>query len=93
MIESELSEAQTLTVDLAGGMVLSVWCKAVGISLRTAKKWILEGKLPVVHRYGMTFITAETIKNFFKDDGSRSGRGVGLKRWHRARQAKQLARE
>jgi hypothetical protein len=41
----------------------------------------------------MTFITAETIKNFFKDDGSRSGRGVGLKRWHRARQAKQLARE
>jgi hypothetical protein len=63
-------------VELAGGMRLSLWCKVIGISERTAMRWRDAGKLKVVNRYGMQFVTADTIKEFFQGDGTRNLRGI-----------------
>jgi predicted site-specific integrase-resolvase len=63
-------------IELAGGMRLTAWCKAIGISQRTAVRWRDAGKLKVVDRYGMQFVTAETIKQFFEGDGQRHVRGI-----------------
>jgi hypothetical protein len=57
-------------MQLAGGMRLSKWSKVVGISKMTAWRWRKEGKLPVIWRYGLPWVTAETIQKFFTDDGS-----------------------
>ena len=64
------------SVELAGGMRLSLWCKVIGISERTAMRWRDAGKLRVVNRYGMQFVTAGTIKEFFQGDGTRNLRGI-----------------
>lgn len=61
---------QISEIQLAGGMRLDKWRKIVGISKATAWRWRKEGKLTVVWRYGIPWVTAETIENFFKDDGS-----------------------
>jgi hypothetical protein len=62
-------------IQLAGGMRLSKWLNLVGISRTTAWRLRKQGKLPVIVRYGTPFLIAETIRNFFVDDGSRA-RGV-----------------
>ncbi len=53
-------------IELAGGMRLAHWCKIIGISKRTALRWHQAGKLGVVHRNGHTFVTAETIREFWQ---------------------------
>ena len=58
-------------IQLAGGMKLDVWRKAVGMSRTTAWRLRKEGKLPFIVRYGSVYVTAETIKNFFTNDGSK----------------------
>jgi hypothetical protein len=63
-------------IQLAGGMRLSKWLDLVGISRTTGWRLRKQGKLPVIIRYGTPFLTAEAIRNFFVDDGSRP-RGVG----------------
>lgn len=57
-------------LQLAGGMRLSKWIKIVGISKMTAWRWRKEGKLDVGWRYGLPWVTAETIQKFFTDDGT-----------------------
>lgn len=57
--------------ELAGGMRLARWRKVVGISRTTAWRWVKTGKLPVVYRYGIPFLTAKTMREFFVDDGSK----------------------
>jgi hypothetical protein len=59
-------------IQLAGGMKLEKWRKIVGISRTTAWRLRKTGRLPVVIRYGTAFLKAETIRNFFTDDGSKS---------------------
>ena len=55
------------------------------LNLQTADA-VTPGKLQVVTRYGMQFVTAETIKNFFTDDGGPSTmRGIAATK-ARARQ-------
>ena len=58
-------------MQLAGGMRLSKWIKTIGISKMTAWRWRKEGKLTVIWRYGIPWVTAETIRQFFTDDGDR----------------------
>jgi hypothetical protein len=67
---------RTQQAELAGGMKLSKWCEAVGICLATANKWRNEGKLQVVDRYGMQFITATEMRRFFEGNGERQLRGI-----------------
>jgi hypothetical protein len=68
-------------VDLAGGMRLTLWCRQVGVSSRTALRWRNEGKLPgVVTRNGVLFITAAAIRNFFTNDGSSPARGMAARK-------------
>ena len=62
--------AQISEIQLAGGMRLDKWRKSVGISKATAWRWRKEGKLKVVWRYGLPWVTAETIQDFFTDDGT-----------------------
>ena len=57
-------------MELAGGMRMSKWCKIVGISRTSAWRLRKSGRPPVVMRYGVPFLTADTIKRFFSDDGS-----------------------
>jgi hypothetical protein len=64
------AEPQQSEMQLAGGMRLSKWRKTVGISKMTAFRWRKEGKLRVILRYGILWVTAETIQNFFTDDGT-----------------------
>jgi hypothetical protein len=59
-------------LQLAGGMRLSKWIKTIGISKMTAWRWRKEGKLNVIWRYGIPWVTAETIRQFFTDDGTAS---------------------
>jgi len=66
-------------IQLAGGMKLSKWAKLVGISRTSAFRFRREGKLRVVVRYGTAYVTAETISEWFTDDGSKP-RAVALKR-------------
>jgi hypothetical protein len=58
-------------IELAGGMKLEAWRKIVGISRTVAWRMRKTGKLAVIVRNGTVFITAETIRNFFTDDGSK----------------------
>lgn len=55
---------------LAGGMRLAKWCKLVGISTRTARRYSKAGKLKVIVRYGQSYITREGIAEFFTNDGT-----------------------
>jgi hypothetical protein len=57
-------------IQLAGGMRLSKWIKIVGISKMTAWRWRKEGKLAVIWRYGLPWVTTETIQKFFTDDAT-----------------------
>ena len=57
-------------MQLAGGMRLSKWIKTIGISKMTAWRWRKEGKLTVIWRYGIPWVTAEMIQQFFTDDGT-----------------------
>ena len=59
------------TMDLVGGMRLDAWRKIVGLSRTTAWRYRKEGKLPVVVRYGIAYVTADTIRNFFTNDGTK----------------------
>ena len=59
-------------------MKLSKWAKLVGISRTAAWKYRKDGKLPVVVRYGTAYVTAETIKSFFTNDGTKP-RPFGMK--------------
>jgi hypothetical protein len=59
-------------IQLAGGMKLSKWREIVGMSSTTAWRLRRAGKLPVIVRYGVAYVTAETIKNFFTNDGSKT---------------------
>jgi hypothetical protein len=71
-VDSEAATAADTTLgcanqpefELAGGMRLSKWCAAVGIS-RT-KCWRLRkaGKLPVVIRFGTPYVTPRRLANF-----------------------------
>ena len=58
-------------MQLAGGMKLEKWRKMVGISRTAAWRMRKEGKLPIIVRYGISYLTAETIKNFFTNDGTK----------------------
>lgn len=55
-------------IDLAGGMLLSKWRKTVGVSRQWVWKQRKAGKLPTVTRFGLTFITADTMRAFFNPD-------------------------
>ena len=59
-------------IDLAGGMLLKRWCEITGVSIRTTRNWRKDPSknFKVIWRFGMPWITAETIRNFFVDDGS-----------------------
>ena len=65
-------------MQLAGGMKLERWRKIIGISRSYAWRLRKTGKLPVIVRYGIAFVTAETIENFFTNDGSKV-RAFGMK--------------
>jgi hypothetical protein len=58
-------------MQLAGGMRLSTWRKAIGISKMTAYRWRKKNKINIIWRYGQPWVTAETIRNFFTDDGTK----------------------
>jgi len=64
------------TIELAGGMRFGLWCKTIGISSRTGMRWRDAGKIEVVRRYGMQFVTAATIKKFFQGDGKQALHGI-----------------
>jgi hypothetical protein len=68
--DSSRARLQWPEMQLAGGMRLSKWIKVVGISKMTAWRWRKDGKLKVVFRYGMAYVTADTIQKFFTDDGT-----------------------
>lgn len=59
-------------IDLAGGIALKRWCQIVGISVRTTQRWRKDPAkgFEVVWRYGIPFLSAETVRKFFVDDGS-----------------------
>lgn len=57
-------------IQLAGGMRLSKWCATVGISRTAAWRLRRSGKLQTVTRYGISYVTAKTIQEFFTNDGS-----------------------
>jgi hypothetical protein len=77
LLASDSLQPQSTAIDpfkrmqLAGGMRLSAWRKAIGISKMTAYRWRKENKITVIWRYGQPWVTAETIRNFFTDDGSK----------------------
>jgi hypothetical protein len=54
--------------NLAGGMRLNKWCKAVDISRITAYRWRKAGKLRVIIRYGIVFIPGSEIKRFWEEE-------------------------
>jgi hypothetical protein len=64
-------------IQLAGGMRMAKWIKIIGISKATAWRWRKQGKLPVVWRYGLPWVTAETIRQIFSDDGTGPRRPLG----------------
>jgi predicted DNA-binding transcriptional regulator AlpA len=73
MTNSTISAAPTETnINLAGGIRLSKWRRQVGLSRTTVWRWRKEGRLPVVERYGVAFLTAETVKSFFAADHSKT---------------------
>jgi hypothetical protein len=75
--DRDTPELAQVPISLAGGMRFSLWCKAIGICVKTGTRWRDAGKLQVVTRYGIQFVTAETIQKFFTDDGGPSGaRGI-----------------
>lgn len=59
-------------IDRAGGMLLKKWCDVTGVSVQTTWRWRKDPakNFLCIWRHGMLFITAETIANFFVDDGS-----------------------
>jgi hypothetical protein len=63
-----------LEMQLAGGMRLNRWCKIVGISGRTARRWRKAGRLNVIVRFGQPYVTPQTVGEFFVDDGSETRR-------------------
>ena len=56
---------------LAGGMKLEKWRRAVGISRTAAWRLRKTGKLQVIVRYNQVYVTADTIRNFFTNDGTK----------------------
>jgi len=58
-------------IQLAGGMRLNRWAKIVGISRTSIWRLRRAGKLPVVVRHGVAYLTAATIREFFVSDGSK----------------------
>ncbi len=84
------AQPQPSEIEWAGGMRLSAWCKRIGISAKTAARWRAAGKLDVVTRNGLQFITAETIRTFFTDDGSRCSRGIAAANAARRRRQERL---
>jgi hypothetical protein len=66
-------------IQIAGGMRLAKWVKLIGISKMTAWRWRKEGKFPVIWRYGIPWVTAETIRQFFTDDGTAPRRPVCIR--------------
>lgn len=63
-------------IELAGAMLLKKWCKVTGVSVRTTQRWRNDPtkNFKVFFRYGLPFLSAETIKAFCTDDGSAPGR-------------------
>jgi hypothetical protein len=55
-------------ISLVGGIRLSKWRRQVGLSRTTIWRWRKSGRLPVVMRYGVPFLAAETVKSFFRPD-------------------------
>jgi hypothetical protein len=55
-------------LSLAGAMRLSHWRKIIGVSRATAFRWRKAGKLKVVRRYGIAFVTAGEILRFWSDN-------------------------
>jgi len=70
LIKKQISPSTT-EMQLAGGMKLSKWIKLVGISRTAAWRYRRTGKLPVVVRYGVAYLTAATIQDFFVSDGTK----------------------
>jgi len=64
--------SQPLPIDLAGGMRYSKWCQTVGIPRTTGWKYRKQGKLEVIVRNGVSYITAAGIRAFFTNDGSKA---------------------
>jgi hypothetical protein len=67
------------TPELTGGMRLELWRRAVGISRTTAWRLRKAGRLKTITRYGVVYITAAEIKEFFQDDGTEPRRPPGAK--------------
>lgn len=60
-------------ISLVGGIRLSKWRRQVGLSRTTVWRWRKSGRLPVVMRYNVAFLSAETVKRFFSDDSIERG--------------------
>jgi hypothetical protein len=57
-------------INLVGGVRLSKWRKAVGLSRTSVWRLTKSGRLPVVKRYGVAFLEAQTVKDFFTRESS-----------------------
>jgi hypothetical protein len=53
--------------ELAGAMRLSKWAKALGVSRSTIYRWRKTGKLKIVRRYGIAFVTVDENRRFWAD--------------------------
>jgi predicted site-specific integrase-resolvase len=52
-------------------MKLEKWRKIVGISRTFAWSLRRDGKLPTIVRYETVYVTSDTIRSFFQNDGSK----------------------
>jgi len=68
----ESAQAVPLPIDLAGGMRYSKWCQTVGIPRTTGWKYRKQGRVEVIVRNGVSYITAAGIHAFFTNDGSKA---------------------
>ena len=78
--DSRLSaETPSPPPNLAGGMNLTAWRKAVGISRTAAWSYRKTGRINVVWRYGRAYLTAQAIKKFSDEFATEPGRSINLK--------------
>jgi hypothetical protein len=72
MTETEATKEQiakaTGHIFPVGGVRLSKWAQAVGISRTTVWRLRKAGKLSVVVHKGLLFVTEDTVKKFFQNE-------------------------